>query len=458
MLTGKKLAVTWAEDFQHGDPLTEKIRTAISGAHWFILLLPDPSEDYDWCLFETGLFTGPGQIRPNRLHRVFCLHNQAIEPPEQIHHLLTIVARPGDHSEIEKFLRNICLDYDFFPGMGQLHLMSTDAISAAAKRINEAILPPAPQLNRRRFEALVRIHLKDPHAFKRKKDLSREEIQKLKKLRNARTLEAEDRVIINALTQENIKILNQAIFKPLAPFDRNGTNEKALTIFGKTEEPPNWGRLVSNVKTSRWAGELCFAIKDYVSNDTVTPIQATFTAANEAKSVIRPILYAADRIPDSGPIDAFLIIFVEDVSAPVISPNIKIPVAGYVQLASSIRLGYRFRWEVVEPFRSIREVSQIPELRDALHRVIKESLSRNALELDNLFKLFEKAEEARRVRELYLIFMTTVQNLETLLEDKNVEDIKKTLNKFASENQEYLKLATSLFANMNAELYHKERK
>ena len=41
-----------------GKPWRNKIREEIHRANWFILLLPDPSEDWDWCLYETGMFEG----------------------------------------------------------------------------------------------------------------------------------------------------------------------------------------------------------------------------------------------------------------------------------------------------------------------------------------------------------------------------------------------------------------
>ena len=61
LYSGGKLEITYMADFGRenvGKDYREKIRQAVERANWFILLLPDPSEGRDWCLYETGLFEG----------------------------------------------------------------------------------------------------------------------------------------------------------------------------------------------------------------------------------------------------------------------------------------------------------------------------------------------------------------------------------------------------------------
>lgn len=52
-----KVKITYQKDFTEdyvGQRWRAKIREEIHRANWFILLFPDPSDDWDWCLFETG--------------------------------------------------------------------------------------------------------------------------------------------------------------------------------------------------------------------------------------------------------------------------------------------------------------------------------------------------------------------------------------------------------------------
>ncbi|MFQ5852007.1 MAG: toll/interleukin-1 receptor domain-containing protein [Candidatus Binatia bacterium] len=452
-LLGNKIQITWAEDFPAGDPRNEKIRTSILNAHWFILLLPDPSDEMDWCLFETGIFRG--KLQSVKLNKVFCLHHYKNPRPDQIDEFITVQVHPDKpQSLISQFLKPICHETEFFPGMGQL-CDATDAdISNAATEIIKAVLAPRPQTIRRRFEGLARIHLSDPYALKRRKDFSDEEINRLKdtneKVRNAEPGEETERAILDVINQENIKILNEAAFRGWSENDK-GVNPEALRIFGRDTRkvPENWGALVENVTTSgtdaRWLGEICVAIKEAATGNIVKPTQATFTAADESKSVYRPFLYAVDEYPD-GMVDAFFIVFVKVVSA--VSDRITIPIEGYVELASSIRLGYRFRWEIVEPYKNVRNVYEVTALADALERVMTEAKSRGQHELEKLSLFFEGKKD--RVNELYHIFIQTLQKLELLIKDGDVEGIRNILTKFEPANQEYLQLATRLFADMNA--------
>jgi hypothetical protein len=56
-----KLNITYQARFTEeiaGQNWREKIRNAVRNANWFILLMPDPSDELDWPLFEAGIFEG----------------------------------------------------------------------------------------------------------------------------------------------------------------------------------------------------------------------------------------------------------------------------------------------------------------------------------------------------------------------------------------------------------------
>ena len=467
--SAEKIEVLSAPEYKIGFPWTQAIRSQINEANWFILLLPDPSLDWDWVLFETGMFRA--RMRPG--DRLVCLHHPGTKPPTQIYdfqavksqkkavHKLLDKAVTSDHKEVHKLLRELFVEPNAVPGMPPINPNAKGKLKKAAKAIGQAISPPEEKIERNRYAAMVRIYLSDPKSlFSVREKLSDDKIQNLKnayeEIREAGSDEEQERAISNALVQENKKILDNATFKPL-PDDpkraRIGANDRALQIFGKEKVPPTFGGLTKNVtkhwKAQQWLGELGFAIKDVVTNNPPAPIKATFTAVG-TKSPIRTILYAVDRpldrIDDVTTPDAFMIVFVPDIGASDIEEHG--PSKDYVDIAKSIRLAYRFRWEVVEPFKKMTR-DDFVAFEDAFHRVMGESEYRNHIELEKLADHFDNAEDSLRVRELYLDFRTTLFELQTLLEKKDAATIQTTLREFASRNQEYLMLATRLFASMN---------
>lgn len=418
-LGGKHIEVNYAPNLTFGLPWPDQLREQVRVAHWFILLLPDPSFDWDWVLFETGMFRA--QMVPG--NRLICLHHETADPPNQIAEFHAVKAQ---QEKIVELLKDLFTRPNAVPGMKPINPKADKLLTETAKEIRELVSPPHDR-RRHRFEPFVRIKSNLPTDPQELKDLALEGIEKL---------------------------LNEATLDWISDQDP-GTNRRALDIFGKLPpQPQTWGQLVSKVAKKegadpRWLEELCAAIKEAAKRDRFAPIQATFRAADEHKKVYRPILYAVERFPD-GLIAAFLVVFVEDVGGTVTEPT-HVPKKGYVELISSIRLGYRFRWEVVEEYRQIRDSKEIPGLKAALERVMKEDESRGEHDLGELHRFFRRG-QAARVERLRGMFVDCVQNLGVLIAREDTEGLRKLLTNFASANQEYLKLSTGRFAEMNEEL------
>ena len=95
-----KLTITYQAEFTEkivGQHWRVKIRDAVHRANWFILLFPDPSDDWDWCLFETGLF----EAQLTSADRLICLHHPDIKIPDPIKDYHAVSATIP---EVEKFL------------------------------------------------------------------------------------------------------------------------------------------------------------------------------------------------------------------------------------------------------------------------------------------------------------------------------------------------------------------
>lgn len=491
--SGGTVEVNSAPKFKTGFTWTQAIHAHVRKANWFILILPDPSVEWDWVLFETGMFRA--QMTPG--DRLICLHHPDTTPPPQISDFQAVKSvdlhdtRPTDdtglvnqivtsnHKGILTLLKELFLMQHAVPGMPPIAPDAEEHLDDAAKRIAEAVSTPDSETERTRFHPLVLIHLEIPGRLMRKQDLADDPdlVQKLEnddpEIRQGKKEEDRDRALTRALTQHNKTILDGATFKPL-PDDpdrkRVGANERALEIFGRGRLPATWGDLIKNVTKDdadiMWLGELSFAMKDAVVNDRPRSIKASFKAAEG--SVLKPILYAINVIDANQGTDpdAFFIVFVEDVSTYIgnVGKKIKPPeddvqykqykqYIHYIQIASSIRLGVRLRWEVIEQFK--QNMENVEEFAIAFERVIGESKSSSKLEVDKLAELFDDKEESHRVADLYLFFKETMFELKTLLKDDEMEttqkiaEIQGILKKFGPKNQQYLGLATKLFARMN---------
>ena len=79
-----------SSELSPGTDWASEIRSHLNEAHLMLLLFFDPSGDWDWCLYEAGLFAGPsGEGRP-----IVCIHSPDIQPPMALRSLKTVPATP----------------------------------------------------------------------------------------------------------------------------------------------------------------------------------------------------------------------------------------------------------------------------------------------------------------------------------------------------------------------------
>ncbi len=397
-----KLNISYQADFTEqiaGKRWREKIREEVCRANWFILLLPDPSDDWDWCLYETGLF----DREPTPADRLICLHHPDTRIPDQIQDYHAVSATIP---EVEKFLRMVYLKPNPVPGLGPINAEIESEIPAMARQVVEAIRPARESPLHRLLVPQVTLEIEDASGLNDKDDL-------------------DNAVIISA-------------------------NDEALNLFDFLETPKTWGLLRSEISESegdgRWREELVRVIKRIGQGKQFDPIQAIFRTKDD--KVFRPVASAIDRMGAAGTIRSYEIMFVEEVG---VVDDTAMP-EGLSTLATVLRLTFRFRWEILKKFGD-RELSDddIERLENALRGIEADAESRGMIDQDSVLSLFS-ADQLESVTTM-LGYWGQLRNpvddsgeLDRAIKEKDGTAIAKMLKKISPMNQDFLEIAAERFA------------
>ena len=395
-----KLNITFAAEFTEeiaGARWNRAIRESIQKAHWFILLMPDPAVKWDWCLFETGMFSG--KLVSDKVHKLICLHHPAhTELPPQISDFQAV---SGDQSDVEAFLTNIFLKDNPIPGMDAINPAIKKRIPKIAATIVDAVKPRHLRLDRRILDRHVVLSVPDAQSISGPEDL------------------------------EPSKIIE--------------IDDQTLGLFGKVSTPSTWAELIENVAgeetDKRWLNELAASIRKAASKNAFGPIQATFKGVNSGK-LWRPLLHAYD-MSDSNQIESFMILFLEEIGAGLTH---HIPESTQA-LISTLRLTFRFRWEVINRYKKGMTADRIQELKDSIDRIETESRSRGFINPDMLGQSFGSERiAADKIRAMFTEWEEyrnddRTGKLDKAMRDKDIDEIMRILGRVAVMNSEFIMMA-----------------
>lgn len=372
------------------------IKKAISEANLFILLFPDPSDDWDWCLYEAGLFEG----YKTSADRLICIHHPLTTVPTQID---AYQAVPANEAGIQKFLTWFFINDDPVPGVRAINPNVREDINKLAKEIIDAIRAP------------IKPDMLIPYI-----ELSYES--------NKEVSYPDD--------LDNAKILSY--------------NNDALDIFGFHNNPKTWGNLRSKLpeQESRWRNELCTALPKIAIGAKTSPVNAVFK--NESDKIFRPIVSAANHIGDiDGPITSFQVVFIEDVGAldtASLSEEI-------MALASLHRFCFRFRCEILDHYcNSNIKKSDVDKLENAFSRMRNEWHSRGSLDIHSIKKFFSPA-KWERISVLLMIWQNMRNDqgtgkLDQAIASKDTREITNLLQQMRPHNREFLEIINDRFSEL----------
>lgn len=403
--SNKKLEIHSMLDFSReavGKVWRQRIRESVRQAQWFILLFPDPHDDWDWCLFETGLF----EARLTSADRLICLHHPDIRMPGPIEDYQAV---PATIPLVEDFLRMIFLENNPVPGMKAIHRsIQADKINSMAREIVQAIRPPKLETFQRFFGPWVKIRIE------------------------------------NAANLENQTQLDGATV--------TFCNDKALLLFDWLDPPQTWGQLRSQIKEvngdCRWREELLDSIKRIATAAIPHPVQALFTAPSG--KMFRPVPFAIDYVGNAkGPIECFHITFTEDVGALDLSAMPKT----ISMLATVLRFSLRFRWEILDQFANITMTAQdLERMNSAFARMRTDWQSRGVGDQEKIVRLFPP-EKSQQVAQIFNDY-GTIRNeqgtgeLDRAMRDKDLVAIPEILRHIIPISQQFLEIASERFSEL----------
>jgi hypothetical protein len=92
-------------DITAGMDWRREIRSRLARSHLLMLLFTAPSRNWDWCLYETGLYTRFDKLEKNEVSAVVCLFNPAQASPSPLADLQGV---PADTDKLHAFLDLLC--------------------------------------------------------------------------------------------------------------------------------------------------------------------------------------------------------------------------------------------------------------------------------------------------------------------------------------------------------------
>jgi len=251
-------------DIPAGMDWRREIRSVLARSHLLVLLFTAPSKNWDWCLYETGLYT---RFDQSEAHSVVCLFSPGEASPSPLANLQGIAA---DVSKIRAFLDPLCrrtweVSDDWRRGALAPEI-ADDQVEAAARAIAEA--------------------------FRRSGSAS--------------TYYPCHRLVLSLSESDDItRGIPESARVMVGPDDTSGYTMSLFDLAGGTGKR-TWGDLLRAVNGTEaaWRRELDSHFLQALDEQLFPPIEARMRAGGTSrgqKRVYRPILYSIVRGPTIGP-------------------------------------------------------------------------------------------------------------------------------------------------------------
>lgn len=393
--TPDRLKVFVSEHITGGTDWFKWVQESLAGSNLLLLLYTDRTEDWDWCMYEAGLFT---DLKGEDTRKVVCIQSTD-DRPEPLKHLQAVKARPD---KLVSFLEELYLKTDLL----KLESPISPWLEARRTEIEQEAANIANVLMRRKVETHhfglhMFIHVSNPEEL------------------------TETKIPSNALvTSDQSYVWN---------------------LFDK--EPGNWrwGDLEKEVrknKDQRWLSELSRAMCRAKEKKKVKQIQASYLSLVESKNY-RPVLYRADTLANGS--IRFKILFYEDISWQFINlPN------AIGTLVTALVMATRFRHEVLRPFLEKLKILIEPDtIAKTCEQAIKqidiieeEGESRGLLDANKLLAVFDNDIDRENVLDMYRDWYVIRHDLYEDIRDQRCNKVQNHLKRMSELNSRFLDMGT----------------
>lgn len=391
-----------SEEIFGGDKWYEWITSKLKSSNLLILLFTDPTLDWDWCLYEAGLFD---LMDGDHHRRTICLHSTATGPPEPLKHIKVFSAKSTD---IEQFLSQLFIG----TALTDLERPIASWLNKVPEKLEKAAADVSKLIDRKPVVSkwhtrYMIIHVKDPETIQ------------------------QDRIPPDAKVE---------------------TNQQTLELFNRKEGiNGEWKDLEEKARSGedqRWLNELAGAIKAVSKGDIPEPIQALFHPLR-GTVMYRPILYRVDKLADGSM--KFKILFCEDVSWQVQDAPAK-----QRSLLTSLVMATRFRYELLKKYldHDGKLIAREPkeDLCQNIHQVVldieAEAASRGLLDKQSLMENFESVEDRQAVSKMFEEWYGIRGQLFEDLTEIKCDSIEQNLQKLDAMNSHFLLIAVQRFQKL----------
>ena len=406
--TRNRLTVFVSEHIAGGTEWFRWIQESLTESNLLLLLYTDRTEDWDWCMYEAGLFT---DLKGEETRKVVCIQSTD-DRPEPLKHLQAVKAQSAD---LISFLEELYLKTDLL----KLDEPLSPWLEDRRAEIEREAVNMANALMRRKVETHhfglhMFIHVANP-----------EEI-------------AENKIPSNALVTSD--------------------QSYVWSLFDK--EPGTWlwedlEKEARKNKDQRWLTDLAGAMYRAKEKKKVKQIQASFLSVAENKSY-RPVLYRADTLANGS--IRFKVLFYEDISWQFINvPN------SIATLVTALVMATRFRYEVLRPyleqFKFLIDPAAIAstcrQLVNQTEIIEQESDSRGLLNAPRLLDVFDDESDRETVLNMYRDWYVIRSELFEDIQQQRFHKVKTHLQRLSELNEQFLDIGTHRLHELN-KIEHKQ--
>jgi hypothetical protein len=405
-------------DISAGTDWDRRIRRELARSHLLVLLFTNPSRNWDWCLFETGLFT---RFDAEEIHSVVCLFGPGQSAPRPLARLQGVPARCDD---LTRFLGQMCRETWLISDDWRLGALAPsvpdDQIDEAARKVTLAFPPGGAES----------VDLYPCH-----------------------------RVVLDLTDVPEIKLHQGRIpEEALVVVDGDEvTSALTLALFHFVSGPRRrtWGDLLQalDATSSEWRRQLDRRFQATVDEKLFTPITATLRAwdpGHRQQRIFKPVLYRLHRKPVAGgdtssdgrprPVGVTIVFDPQLAPARVGGPEFNL-----------VRIHARFDMEVFDEYagkvreRAAAGAEVCGDIRESIRLIYEEVEKYGLFDEEELRRVYGDEYKSTRLSTLGERWNAALQELYAALEAKDLERVEARLAEMRAMSREFSVIATARY-------------